>query len=259
MWSIFEIIHQKMVAHHPVLLMFDYDGTLSPIAQKPEGAVLSTDLRQALETLAHHPFVQVAIVSGRRIDSVQAVSGLFGQAIHFIGLHGMEMLVAGEYRSQSTVMLKAKIAAIRRALSVRLKAETGVTLEDKGDSVAIHYRQVACTQRASRIERLVFTVFHHHNKNNQLKIQRGKKVLEIMPFGFNKASAIEGLMANFPTYYPVYCGDDLTDVEALERVLVLGGLAVGITGETGLFSDGYGVSTAVSMVVLKAVILALAG
>ena len=70
--------------------MLDYDGTLSPIAQRPDLATLPPETRAVLERLANHPDVFVAIISGRSQANVKEMVGIEG--ITYAGNHGMEIL-----------------------------------------------------------------------------------------------------------------------------------------------------------------------
>ena len=73
-----------------VALLLDYDGTLSPIAQRPEMATIPPDTKAVLERLANHPDVFIAIVSGRSQSNVKEMVGIEG--ITYAGNHGMEIL-----------------------------------------------------------------------------------------------------------------------------------------------------------------------
>ena len=71
-------------------LLLDYDGTLSPIAQRPDLATLPPETKAVLERLANHPDVFVAVISGRSQANVKEMVGIEG--ITYAGNHGMEIL-----------------------------------------------------------------------------------------------------------------------------------------------------------------------
>jgi trehalose 6-phosphate phosphatase len=222
------LIQTKLENQDPVLLMLDYDGTLTPIVELPEKAVLDPLVRLALEKLATLPNVTVAVISGRRVESILAVSGLSTEKNLFYGLHGGESLDAGSVINQATITQKANIQSIRTLIEQSLKTVVGVHIEDKGSSVAVHFREVHSNSVIESIEARVFSIFASSNNGHQLRLLEGKKVLEILPAQFNKSHAVETLMQTVPTHYPVYFGDDTTDLDALAVVLSAGGSAIGV-------------------------------
>ena len=222
------LIQTKLKRKEPVLLMLDYDGTLTPIVELPEKAVLAKNIGLALEALASLPTVTLAVVSGRRIESILAVSGLNTEKILFYGLHGGESLVAESIINHTTIAQKANIQSIRTLLEQSLQTIAGVRIEDKGSSVAVHFRKVHSDLVIKSIEARVLSIFYANNDAHQLRLLTGKKVLEILPAQFNKSHAVEKLMQTVPTHYPVYCGDDTTDLDALAVVLSAGGSAIGV-------------------------------
>lgn len=222
------LIQTKLQKKDPVLLMLDYDGTLTPIVELPEKAVLAPAIRLALETLARFPNVKLAVVSGRRIESILAVSGLRTENILFYGLHGGESLVAGNVINHATIAQKTNIQSIRSLIEQSLKTVVGVRIENKDYSVAVHFREVHSAAVIESIEARVFSIFTSNNNAHQLRLLEGKKVLEMLPANFNKSHAVENLMQTVPKHYPVYFGDDTTDLEALAVVLSAGGSAIGV-------------------------------
>ena len=249
------LIQTKLKQKEPVLLILDYDGTLTPIVSSPEKAVLAPAIGLAIEKLASLPTVKLAVVSGRRVDSLLAVSGLSTENILFYGLHGGESLIAGSVINHATQEQQATIQSIRTLLEQSLQTIAGVRIEDKGFSVAVHFRDVQSTSVIESIEARVFSIFASNNNVHQLRLLEGKKLLEMLPVNFNKSHAVEQLMQLVPTHYPVYCGDDTTDLEALQTVLTAGGSAIGVVEAGEAFITDTPLSGIVSRQALEAFIL----
>nr|MDD3013800.1 trehalose-phosphatase [Candidatus Gastranaerophilales bacterium] len=135
-----EIIYPKVKNGDKVLLMFDYDGTLTPIVDKPDLAKLDPEVKTALETIADATFVKVAIISGRNISVLKKLSGLTSKDISLFGLHGGEALIDGKICDYSSKAKKIKIQQICKILKNELELFNGIIIENKEYSVSVHYR-----------------------------------------------------------------------------------------------------------------------
>nr|WP_246351676.1 trehalose-phosphatase [Deinobacterium chartae] len=192
------------------MVVCDYDGTLADIVPRPDEAHPYPGARRALARLCGHPQHRAAILTGRRASEVQAF--LEVERLCVIGLHGMEW--PGE------PIPEPDTAALER-IRVRLQALPGLRLEDKGRTLAAHYRelpealhpqieaQLAALELPGGWERV-----------------DGKKVREFRPEGFGKGRALERLAQRFPQHHPVFIGDDRTDEEGFAHLLPLGGTAI---------------------------------
>jgi trehalose 6-phosphate phosphatase len=129
--------------------------------------------------------------------------------------------------AQGRLHTHATPQAVKRGLRQRLDAllarHPGLLLEDKGLTLALHYRQAP--QLAAWLHRQLADWV---SANEGLQLQKGKRVLEIKPAGFDKGSAIAEFMAESPFdgRRPVFIGDDVTDEHGFARVNVLDGLTV---------------------------------
>ncbi len=187
-----------------VLLAFDYDGTLAPIVRDPERAALRARTRACLGRLAAlYPCV---VISGRaRADVAGRLEGLGVAAV--IGNHGLEAGRTGR-------RFRRLVARWRRALAGALAGLPGVVLEDKGLSLAIHYR--AAPDRARSRQAVMRAVTGLPGA----RVFGGKAVVNLTPeHGPHKGTALEREMARRRCDRAVYVGDDQTDedVFALER------------------------------------------
>src|SRR3989338_18050 len=124
-----------------LLLFLDYDGTLSPIVDRPQDAVIPKETRAFLEMLMKYPKTKVVIVSGRALEDIKDKVGL--KDIIYVGNHGLE--IEGpkiKFKNPSSLRYKVIIDGLKNELIKRLSLIKGVILEDKGFSFGLHYRLV---------------------------------------------------------------------------------------------------------------------
>jgi alpha,alpha-trehalase len=194
-------------------LFLDYDGTLTPIVERPEQAVLSPQMRAILKTMAER--CTVAIVSGRGLKDVQERVTLEG--LYYAGSHGFEIDGPGQERIRNEKGSEA-LPALNEAeneLRSLLTDIHGALVERKKYSVAIHYRRVASDQ-VEMVENKVNDVLQRHSG---LRKGHGKKVFELQPdVEWNKGLAVLWLMERLGLHNeavrPIYIGDDVTDEDA---------------------------------------------
>jgi len=200
-----------------VFLMLDYDGTLTHIVSTPEEARLSPEVRRLLEGLARAGrWVKVAVISGRMVRQLQELVGVEG--IYYAGLHGLVIVGPGlQFIHEDAARLRKMVREVRDVFERELQGLEGVLIEDKGLSVAVHYRQAppGVGRRAVRIVSSVLA------ERSGLRALKGKKVVEVMPdVDWDKGKAAELLLAKTSStdYLPVYVGDDETDEYAFKSL-----------------------------------------
>ena len=208
-------------------VFLDYDGTLTPIADRPEQATLSASTRARLARLASR--CPVTIVTGRDVAVVRDFVQL--DEIGYAGCHGLDIEgPAGSglrYEAAGTVLpaLDGAEADLRGGLS-RI---AGALVERKRYSVSTHYRLVGRSD-TRRVEEVVAAVARRYP---ELRRERGKKVFELRPdVAWDKGSAVAWLLAalSLDPGAATYIGDDVTDEHAFE---LLGGSGVPIVVEHG--------------------------
>ena len=195
-----------------ILLCTDYDGTLSPLVDRPQDALLPPVLRQQLECLSHSPGCVVAILSGRTLADIRSRVGLEG--IVYGGNHGLEMEGAGwTFVQPQAAECRADLASVLERLRPHLENLPGVLMEDKGLTASVHYRLAPCDCHAQIASIVVETVQDYA----ALVIRSGKMVHEIRPrLQWHKGHAIEWLQQRFnvESSNVIYLGDDVTDEDA---------------------------------------------
>jgi trehalose 6-phosphate phosphatase len=208
-------------------VFLDVDGTLVAIAQTPEAVRVEPALLPLLERLRQASGGAVALVSGRGLASIDA---LFRPLVlPAAGLHGWE-----RRRADGTLAPLAEPREILAPLRTRLAAfaatRSGLLLEDKGGSLALHYR---------RAPHYGASVSRHARElaaaEPRLRLIEGRKVVELVPRGSDKGDAIAEFLAEppFAGRVPVYAGDDTTDEDGFIAVNRLGGISIKVANPEG--------------------------
>jgi trehalose 6-phosphate phosphatase len=201
-------------------LFLDVDGTLLAIADHPDGVHVSPDLLALLRRLNTRIGGALALVSGRAIANLD---DLFAPLrLPCAGVHGLERRGADSVLHASGA--SRLLDPIRPALADFAETRDGVLLEDKEQSLAIHFRNAPA--RADEVEQFVTRLIVP--EQGSLELKRGKMVLEVKPSGANKGTAITAFMEEppFAGRVPVFVGDDVTDEDGFQVVNRLGGLSV---------------------------------
>lgn len=208
-------------------LFLDVDGTLIDLAPTPEAVRVPEGLPATLIRLDAALGGALALVSGRPIGQIDRLFAPF--APRAAGLHGFERRAepggAVERAAESEALGPA-----RAALKAFADGREGVLLEDKGYTLALHYR--AAPGRADEAARVAERAVE--DSSGGLVLLRGKMVLELKPPGVDKGRAVEAFMAAAPFAgrRPVFCGDDVTDEAGFRAVNAQGGLSVRV-GDDG--------------------------
>jgi len=204
-----------------VALFLDYDGTLTPIAPRPERASLSDAEKQVLEQAARAPNLDVVIVSGRSLADLRATVGVAG--LTYVGNHGFEIEGPGlNFSPEGTEAYRGHLTHAADQLE-RLGVD-GAWVERKGVTVAYHYREVAEDRRAG-CERRAKAIL----RRNGLRVLAGVQVIEGRPpVDWHKGSAVLHVLrqrhgADWPSRVrALYLGDDVTDEDAFRTLRGIG-------------------------------------
>jgi trehalose-phosphatase len=211
-----ERLGHELVRETGLILILDYDGTLTPIVPSPQEANLSPSVRDTLRRLAENPRVRLAILSGRTLRDIRARVGL--KKVVYGGCHGLEIRGAGvrfKYPLANT-----KLRQLSRAsgvLASGLERFPGALLERKGLTVSLHYRRVPPGQQRALLD---FAAGVARQAPGLMSLP-GKNVLELLPrVRWGKGEAVLWIrrrlaqaLRSRPTI-TVYAGDDATDATA---------------------------------------------
>lgn len=199
----------------------DVDGTLLSLAKTPQAVLVEEPLLQLIASLHAACGGALALVSGRMISDLQDRIKLV--QLPLAGLHGLERRdSSGRLWIHATP--PAAKGAIKDALGPLLARQPALILEDKGLTLALHYRQVPML--GAYVHRLMDQLLRMHGQG--LELQRGKFVVEIKPAGVDKGTAIGEYLAESPfkDRLPVFIGDDQNDEQGFAAVNALGGVSI---------------------------------
>jgi trehalose 6-phosphate phosphatase len=160
----------------PLAVMLDVDGTLAPIASRPEEAAVPVETRRVVAALAALPGVRVALVSGRAAADARRMVGVAN--VWVIGNHGFEVVSpdGGELEQPELEPWRSAIARAARRIAPLVAPVPGVILEDKGWTLSVHYRLAD----PKVVPRLVESV-ERAAAPLGLRVSRGKMVVEVRP------------------------------------------------------------------------------
>jgi trehalose-phosphatase len=200
-----------------LFLFLDYDGTLTPIASRPELALCPAEIKRSLEQLRDVDRVYPAIISGRSLEDLREKVGVPG--IIYVGNHGLEIEnPAGRHMKILSPARSRELERITRNLYQSLEEIPGVLFEEKGPILSVHFRNVD-REFSGRIPRVLEEELQRWK--GHWKTRSGKKVLEICPnVDFHKGKAVKGILKIFPRpgRLPIYLGDDQTDEDAFRAI-----------------------------------------
>ncbi len=203
------LLVREVTTRQPLGLAIDIDGTISEIAPTPDEATVTEESRKYLATLAQQLSLVVAI-SGRPAAEARAMIGLEG--ILYLGNHGLERWDKDCVKVlPGTERFKQVIAKCLGELAMQLNVQ-GVSVENKGISAAIHFRNA---KRPDQARQAIIRAISKSGTAAGLKVTEGKMVIELRPaVEANKGIAIKALVEEYGLAGLIYAGDDLTDIDA---------------------------------------------
>ena len=204
-------------------LFLDVDGTLIELADSPFDAHVGDNLRSLLADVSRALGGALALVSGRSIEYMDALFAPLVLAA--AGLHGVERRRADGAR-QGDDRNDPQLDAARTVATALVRSHPGTLLEDKGRTLALHFRmapqfEAAVREAVAEIAADLGPGYH---------VQAGNMLVEIKPRGVDKGRAVRAFMqeAPFAGRLAVYVGDDLTDLDGFQAVDECGGLTVSV-------------------------------
>jgi trehalose-phosphatase len=208
---IFTRVSERLAAGESLLLLTDYDGTLTPIVPDPMAAWLPRGVWDDLRTLAGSSRTRVGIVSGRKLEDLRARVRI--PEVIYAGCHGLE--IEGPRVSFTHPAAQAQrpaLAELAGELSLRTAAVPGVVVEPKGLTVAVHYRNTTW-DGALRLAKELRPVL----AEGRFRVLPGKKVVELLPkVGWSKGEGALRIVDHVRAHtgcrlLTTYLGDDATD------------------------------------------------
>lgn len=207
------------VLHADCALFLDVDGSLIEFASSPERVIVPAELRWRLRVMSESLDGALALVSGRAVRTIDALFAPLRLPV--AGLHGHELRTRDGLQRQAS--RPASMSAVVADAAALCRRYAGALVEDKGVSIALHWRDAPAAEiplRAFAEEALA--------RLPGYRLQPGHCVIELLPVGHDKGSAIAALLERAPFHgrHPVFVGDDLTDEPGFREVNARGGTSV---------------------------------
>ena len=203
---------RSLLAHRPLAVFSDIDGTLAPIVPDPQAARVTDRAREALRDLMALG-VGVGLITGRDLGMAREMTGL--PDAWYAANHGLTLSIGGVDETPEAVLdfLPRVEAVIRETAGVE---SVGVFVEDKGPIVAFHYRRAASPEEARAAIEAALTA---SAAAAAFRVHEGRMVVELRPpLDVDKGTALEELSRRMRAGAVIAFGDDRTDVDMFRRV-----------------------------------------
>jgi trehalose 6-phosphate phosphatase len=205
-------------------VLLDIDGTLLELKPTPREVFVPEGLSATLNGLREKTSGAMALVSGRSLNDIDLIFA--PDQFPAVGGHGAEMRL-GSSDEAVAVHAPPLDKELKRRLATIAKLSPGILLEDKGYSLALHYRLAPHAEKA--IYEAV-SLIRADLPNAPIEVLPGKCVCEIKHSGFTKASGVRELMTHepFKGRRPLFIGDDITDETVFAIMPDFDGLAFSV-------------------------------
>lgn len=208
---------ERTLSNRPCGLLLDIDGTISPIASRPEEASVSAECLAHVSDLTRRLDL-VAVISGRPVRQARQMVGIEG--IEYLGCHGIERLQDGRVVvSPGALRSREGVREYARLLHRRLRGQPemdGLILEDKGFCITFHYRNCPNPELAGG--RILHTI-GQLDRPGAVRIVEARCAVELVPnIPSDKGLALRTLAADYRLAGLFYLGDDRTDISAFRAL-----------------------------------------
>ena len=205
-------------------ILLDIDGTLLDLAPTPREVWVPPGLSKTLGRLLMRTSGALALVSGRSLNDIDLIFA--PEQFPAVGGHGAEMRISADSEAVAT-HAPPMDKELKRRLAAIAKLSPGILLEDKGYSLALHYRLAPHAEKAIYA---AVSLIRADLPNAPIEVLPGKCVCEIKHSGFNKATGVLELMSHepFKGRRPIFIGDDVTDEAVFGIMPDLGGIAFSV-------------------------------
>ncbi|HKU35150.1 MAG TPA: trehalose-phosphatase [Paenarthrobacter sp.] len=206
---------RRIAGTEQLLVALDFDGTLSPIVDRAGDARPLPRSAAALEALAGLPRTTTALISGRALDSLRLVASPPANTL-LIGSHGAEVwLGEGSLGLELDDEQRERLASVREVLAGIVNVAPGTLLEDKPAGVVLHTRLADNDVAEDAVEAARMEL----QDRPGVYLKTGKRVLETSVVHASKGEAVEFLRQATGATAILFAGDDVTDEDALGRLL----------------------------------------
>jgi len=209
-----------VLSQRPLGLVFDVDGTLSPIAATPDSAYLYSGVEAMLEQMRQ--YAHVAIMTGRALrDGARMVNV---DNITYIGTHGLEWSdgLPATHSVQLVPEAMAYVEPGKQLLDLveqHLENLPGVIVQRKSVGGTLHYRSAPNHEQA---QQGILALLEEPARKMGMRLGEGKMIIEVLaPLAINKGQALRSYVQKFALHGIVFAGDDRTDLNAVREIVRL--------------------------------------
>ncbi|KIM27999.1 glycosyltransferase family 20 protein [Serendipita vermifera MAFF 305830] len=205
------------------LLLFDYDGTLTPIVKTPSMAVPSEYALQALERLSEDPKNLVYIISGRDSGFLEQHLGHLTK-VGFSAEHGCFIREPGatKWSNLTETLDMSWMPEVEELFEYYTERTTGSFIEMKKSSITWHYRASDPEWGSFQCKQCLDLLENNLVAKRPIEVLVGKKNLEVRPIAINKGEIVKRILYNNPDAEFVFCaGDDKTDEDMFRALCTL--------------------------------------
>lgn len=221
-WENLDEIKAYVRHQNSIIILSDFDGTLSPIYNTPEKAHLPEKTRKILLRLCSKKNVHFGVISGRQIEDLEDKIGL--DNIIYGGIHGLEGFINNEpyYFPIKKHYLEA-LVDVKEKLQQLVEVFPGSFIEEKKSVYSVHYRNID-KKLFSSFEHVFKSIVTPYQDESLIKIIAGKKVYDVLPdVEWEKGSFAELIIGTItkadkespPT---IFIGDDTSDEDVFKKL-----------------------------------------
>ena len=212
--SLVSFLKEKIRENNLIILLCDFDGTLSTIVADPEQAYIQPEIRLSLQKFKNENTF-LGFISGRDIKDLKERVDL--NNVIYAGDHGMHINYFGKdyIPSNKLIVFKETKNNCFQNIKDKLKKFTGVYLEDKEFNISIHYRNLSL-ENIDSFKNITNKLINKYK--GFFKVTYGKKLIEFRPpINWNKGNAVQWIKNKIlletkkDNYFIIYIGDDITD------------------------------------------------
>jgi trehalose 6-phosphate phosphatase len=218
-------VPSSLVPHlNETAVLLDIDGTLLDLMPTPREVWVPPGLAKTLNRLHRRTGGALALVSGRSLNDIDLIFA--PDVFPAVGGHGAEMRIEGD-NDAVAAHAPPLDKELKRRLAAIAKLSPGILLEDKGYSLALHYRLAPHAEKAIYA---AVSLIRADLPDAPIEVLPGKQVCEIKHSGFTKASGVRELMTHppFNGRKPFFIGDDVTDESVFAIMPDLDGIAFSV-------------------------------
>lgn len=195
-------------------LCVDIDGTISPIVNSYATVSIHPDARYLLNSLQEKLNV-VAVISGRSTKQARKLVDL--PQLTYVGNHGCEIVNNEEavITVENPSRLEKELSYILKYTKESLSDVQGLSFENKGLSASIHYRG---SKDPSLVHKRIQGLVKHLTPDTLIDVTRGRMVVNLLPKGISKGTALQWIVRHHNLNGIIYLGDDFTDLDAFKMI-----------------------------------------